>query len=188
MTLSKRERFTALVAGLILGALLLDRAVFSPLLQRFDAAGAELNDATAALTDAEALFDKSQRARRRWRELAGDSLRADPSAAESQLLNRVRDWAQAAGLTLTSLKPERIEREKEYQKLTIRATANATLSQAARFLYSIESADIPVRVTDLQLTARRDGNDDLTLQLGVATIFLPPETNRPAAGNTGGPR
>jgi hypothetical protein len=183
--MSKRERMIGLVAGGVLGLLALDQILLSPLLARLDAADLRVNEAQIGLADARKLFQGDLQGRRDWNTMAGESLKLDAPAAESQLLNAVRDWAQAAGLGLTSLKPERNEKEQGYQKLTIRATATGSMRQASRFLQSVQSADIPVRVSDIQIASRKEGTDDLTLNLGLSTIYLPPEPAQGAGGGAG---
>jgi hypothetical protein len=183
--MSKRERMVGLIAGGVLGVLALDQLLVSPLLARKADADQRL---TAALDDqkrATQVFQRDLARRREWKEIAGESLKVDAPAAESQLLNRVRDWAQEAGLGLTSLKPERNDREQGYQKLTIRATGTGTMRQTSRFLQSVQNADIPIRVNELQLTARREGTDDLNVSIAVATIYLPPEAPGTAGGAGG---
>lgn len=182
--MSKRERMIALIAGGVLGVLALDQLLVSPLLARKADAEQRLENAIRDQARATQVFERDLVRRREWRDIAGQSLKVDAPAAESQVLNRVRDWAQEAGLSLTSLKPEPNAREQGYQKLTIRATATGTMRQTSRFLQSVQNADIPVRINELQLTARREGADDLNVSVAVATIYLPPEAPGPAGGAT----
>ena len=52
------------------------------------------------------------------------------------------------------------------------------MSQVGRFLYRIQTATVPVRITDLTINSRKEGTDDLAVQLGIATIYLPPDTDK----------
>ncbi len=178
--MSKREKRMGIIAGIVIGALALDSTVISPLEARRKEANDRIADATAALVRADQLFQNDLRARRIWKELSGDSLRPDASTAESQVLNAARRWAQDAGLTLTSLKPERSEREQGFVKITVRATGTGSLRRVARFLYSVQNADIPIRVSDIQIDSRNPLSDELSIQLGLATIYLPPEDSQNA--------
>jgi Tfp pilus assembly protein PilO len=184
--MSKRERMIGFLAAGVLGALALDQLLVTPLLARLDDANRRHDVAEQQLAQNQQWLDRDLNLRREWNRMAGESLKIDAPAAEGQLLNRVRDWAQDAGLSLTSLKPERPVREQGYQKLTIRATATGTMRQSSRFLLAIQNADIPVRVNDVQLTARREGTDDLALSVAVATIYLPPEAPGAAGSAAGG--
>lgn len=182
MKINKREKLFGIIAIVIAGALMLDSIFISPLLARLSDANKALASATEAHTDAQSLFNSEILARRKWNDMAGDTLKSDASTAEQQLLNRVRDWAGNADLALSSLKPERNEKEQTFDKVTIRATANGSMQQIGRFLFALNTSKVPVRVSDLQISSRKDGADDLMLQLGICTIY-----NEPEAPKTGQP-
>lgn len=173
--MNKREKRIGIVAGIVLGALVLDSMLISPLLERRSDANTRIDNVTFDLAKADQLFQNDTRAQRVWKEMSGDSLQPDTSTAESQVLNAARRWAQDAGLTLTSLKPERNEREQGFVKITVRATGTGTMRRVAQFLYAVQNADIPIRVSDIQIDSRSPNSDELTFQLGLATIYLPPQ-------------
>jgi hypothetical protein len=54
------------------------------------------------------------------------------------------------------------------------------MGQIGRFLYRLQTANIPVRIVDMTINSRRDGADDLAIVLGVSTIYLAPEPEKPA--------
>lgn len=182
MAMSPRERWIAIGLGVVVGAYALDAVLLSPLTERLTVADKAVTDGTRELNEANALFANQRRANDLWKQLTGTTLKGDAPSAESQLLNRVRDVAANAGLTLDSLKPERTEREKDFQRLTYRAATTGTMRQTARFLDALRTADIPLRITDVQIASRKDGADDLTMQAGIATIYvLPPEPAKAGA-------
>lgn len=186
MKLSKRERIIAIVVVAVVTLFIIDQVFLSPLLERLSIANRSIQDGQLALKNADALRQNSVRAQRNWTEIAGDTLKRDASTAEQQLLNRIQDWAQNSNLALTSLKPERNEKEKDFDKVTIRTSANGSMSQIGRFLFALKDSRVPVRVSDLQITSRRDGTDDLTVQLGISTIYLQPEPAKNGAQAVGG--
>lgn len=173
--LSKREKTIGIIAGVVVAALAIDSVILTPLLERKALADDQIANARRDLDAAIKLIANDQRARENWSRMAGQTLLADAPGAEGQLLNATRSWGEASGLSITTLRPERNEREQGYQKITIRVTATGTMQQVARFLYAIQTAKIPVRVSDMQLTARKEGTDDLSVNIGLATIYLPPE-------------
>jgi hypothetical protein len=174
--MNKRERYIGIAAAAVVGILVLDQVLVSPLLERWTDADARIELATLDRERADRLVTASKRANRTWNEMIGTHLQRDASEAESQVLNSVREWAQEAGMTLSSLKPERTEKEKDFFKITFRATGGGSMSQVGRFLWRIETAAVPVRVTDVTITSRKAGTDDLNIQLGIATSYLAPET------------
>jgi hypothetical protein len=92
----------------------------------------------------------------------------------------VQRWAQESGITLSSLKPDRPESEKQFQKITIRATGSASMQSIARFLNRIQTSPKPLRISDIQITSHKEGTDELAIHIGVSTLFLAPEVPKPA--------
>lgn len=180
MTLNKRERYVAIAAGAVLGLLAVDQLFLSPLLSRLSAATASVDALSREKRDADGLIQNEQRARTRWKEIAADTLKSDSSAAEGQLLNNVREWARSADLSLNSIKPERSERQQGFEKITLRAVGNGSMHQIGRFLHSVQTSNVPVRISDFQINTRKEGTDELSLQVGLSTIFQLPDEKAPA--------
>lgn len=185
MNLSKREKIVAVVAGLVVGALALDQLLITPQFKRLDDANMLIKLHEEDLQKADSTFSSDLAARRRWKEMAGNGFKADASAAEGQLLDRVREAAQGAGLSVQSFKPERSERVGGFYRITLRITATGSTSRVTRFLHAMQTSKIPLKVMDLQISSRKDGTDDLAIQLGIATIFeAPPLPQKVASRGT----
>ena len=183
MVLSRREKYIAIITSVIVAVPVLHSYVVSPLMTRLAVLDADILAAQQELERTGRLFETSKAARREWAAMARGALAEDRPRAESQILNNVREWAQESGISLSSLKPEREEKEKDFQKITFRATCGGSMSQIGRFLHRIQTATIPVRITDLQLSSQRDGEDQLTLSVALATIYMPPQSDRPAGAS-----
>lgn len=173
MKLSKRERIIAIVAAAVVGLLALDRFVLTPWFDARTQLASQLETARAEAARAEQVFDNLRRANRRWADLAGDTLHVEASAAEGQLLNALRDWADDSGLTLSAVRPDRGAGTHGFERITIRASGAGGMRQVSRFLWRLHTTDIPARLDEMQIAARRPGTDDLTLQFAVSTIYLP---------------
>ena len=46
------------------------------------------------------------------------------------------------------------------------------MQQIARFLWHIQTANIPVRISELTLSTRKEGTDDLQLSMTLATMLF----------------
>lgn len=180
MILSKRERMAAVVTMVAVGLLAVDYYALEPLFAYRDQLEVEKGTQSGLMQKSSRLLANKTELRRKWGEMTTSGLSGDPSAAESRVLHGVRDWAQEAGLSLSSLKPDRTEHDKLFHKIVFRATATGNMSQISQFLWKIQTAPIPVRVTDMQLSARKEGTDDLSLQIGISTLYLAPEPEKKA--------
>jgi hypothetical protein len=183
VVLSKREQYIGIAAAGALIVLCLDHFALDPLLTSRDRVEAEIRACQLQHQKVQRLFKTRSRKSRAWSEMLNKGLqRKDASEAESQILNRIRDWAQESGMALSSLKPERTEKEKSFQKSTFRATGTGGMAEITRFLWMIQTADIPICVNDLQLNARKEATDDLVAQMVISTIYLPVSPEGEPAG------
>ncbi|HMB96345.1 MAG TPA: hypothetical protein VKK61_09925 [Tepidisphaeraceae bacterium] len=174
MVVSKRERYVAIFAGAVVGLLLLDRVVITPLFTQREDLSSSIDAAQQKLAHDEQVMFTQRRLGGEWSGVVNGGLKQDASTAESQVLNSLREWSQEAGLAVGSMRPERSgEKEKDFFKITFRATGSGSMDEVSRFIWQIQTAKIPVHITDLTITSK-EGSDELSLSLGVATIYLPP--------------
>ena len=191
MILSRRERLLIAATLIAVAALVLVRYAVTPLLDARDAAEARKQGLLDEMDRARGLLAHERRLSPEWRAMTAAGLRRDPTEAESQVLHAVGDWAMEAGLRLSSLKPERVSEKKHLQEINFQATGTGSMNAVARFLWRVETAGIPIRLKELQLGSRKEGTDDLTLQLRLSTLYQAtpppaPTSGAAAASSTGG--
>ena len=188
MVASKRERIIGLVTAGVLAVLALDRLVLTPLTDRRTRLGEDIAKAELELQEADGLFKNNKRMTQKWNVMLAGGLKSDVPESQVQALHALRDWAQESGLPpLMLLKPDRVDTQKQFQIVTIKATAAGSMRSISEFLWRIQESDIPLRVTDMQISTRKEGTDDLMLQLGLSTLCLAPEPT-PGGGGGGGGR
>jgi len=186
--LSKRERYLLWAAVAVLGVLVVDKLVLTPIQERRTAIQRATEQAVAELDRARARFAQRRRLAPLWRSMTNGTLRLDPAEAESRLLHAARDWSQEAGLSLSSIRPERTVNREDMLEMTFQAAGTGPMRAVAGFLWRLETADFPVRVTELQLGTRKEGADDLSLHLRLSTLAQPPQsaaealTHKPVGG------
>jgi hypothetical protein len=191
VVLNKRERIIALVTGGVIALLAADRLVLTPLVERSSRVTSDLGVANAELARAEQLFRNAPRMNQRWNQMIAAGMKPEVTESESQGLRALYDWAQASGVTVQSLQPDRVERplpQKEFRQVTLRATGTGSLSAVGKLLWRVQTAPIPMRVTSLDLNSRKEGTDDLTVTLTVSTlVYMPPAIASAAGATPGGP-
>jgi len=179
VVLSKRERYVVWATLAAAGIFALDRLVYTPLMAQWADIEGRTTTAQLELIDANKLIKESRLKNRAWAAMIGKRLPRDASEAESQIFSSVRDWASESRLSLSSVKPERNEKEQDFYRITFRATAGGNMAQVSRFLYHIQTSGVPARITDITITTRKEGTDELTLNLGIATLYPVPESEKP---------
>jgi Tfp pilus assembly protein PilO len=174
VVLSKRERWIAAVTGAALSVLLLDHFVVEPLLERKNDLDAKISLAQLDAEKNRKLFATRSRLSKEWMQLVGRGLPPD----ETRVLQDLGRWAQDSGMNLPIVNPSRPEREKDFYRITIRLTGTGGMSQIGHFLYRIQTATVPIRITDLTMSSRKEGSDDLQVTMGVSTIYPIPDAER----------
>ncbi|HEV8292329.1 MAG TPA: hypothetical protein VGP94_10410, partial [Tepidisphaeraceae bacterium] len=134
MILSRRERYIVIGTVVVVGFLGLDQLVLTPLFDRREVVQAQTTQRLEELARANALFTNRTRLNRKWTEMSGTTLKTDGSTAESQIMRALSDWAVEAGLNLSSAKPERAEKERQFMKITFRANATGNMAAISRFM------------------------------------------------------
>ena len=180
MILTKRERNIAI--GVAAAALLfaLDQYLLSPYFDQRKFITDGTTKAQVQWAKGTKTLNSQRKLKPVWADIIAGGLKTDASDAESQALNAVREWAQDAGVILTALKPERASQEGKFQVISFHVTGTGPMRAISRLTWAMETAPIPVRVNDLQLTPRKEGTDDLQVQMSVSTLsVMPGEAEKP---------
>ena len=109
-------------------------------------------------------------------------LKRPTGEAESAVFHALREWSQESRLTLSSVKPGKATTQGDLVALTFQVAGTGPMRSVAGFLWRVENARLPVRIEQLQLGSRKDGEDDLSLQLRLSAICLPPAGDVSGAG------
>jgi hypothetical protein len=109
------------------------------------------------------------------------------SEAENQVLAAAERWRQYSQMAMESIKPEKSAakdpKEKRFLTSTFRFRGMGGIGNVINFVAALNAAEIPVRLTEIQLDARREGFNDLNVVMVFATTYFAPETPpRPGAG------
>jgi hypothetical protein len=182
VVLSKRERYIAIATVSVIGLIMLWQFFIGPELDHSSELSAKIKDDRTQLDNADKLFTASRQAGKKWSVMMAGPLKTNASEAESQVLRMIQGWMTEAGLSNVSInKPDKSEKEKDFSKMTVRATGTGGMNNIGNFLFKIQTANIPVKVTDVTLSTHKEGNDDLSIQVGVATMYLSPDDRKPGA-------
>ena len=177
MVLSRRERYVLIgtvIVVVAVVALVLDRFVLTSVPpEGLSETEAQKPDAPSEANQAETLLANRRQMAPKWREMLKSGMKGDPAAAESQVLHAIRDWAEASGLTMSLIKPDRLTEKTRLPEIAFQAAGTGTMDSVRGLLWRIQTASIPIKVTELQLTARKEGTDDLTVQLRLSTVYVP---------------
>jgi hypothetical protein len=176
VVLSKRERYIAIATICTLGLLIFYFVLIDPEIDTKTALGTKIDEAQLIWDNGTNAETRARNFGKDWNARIAGPLKSNSSDAASQLLPAVDKWAKEAGMSNLSInQPDRSDKEKDFAKFTLRATAKCNMKQLGAFMYRIQIATIPVRITDLTVSTPKEGTDELIVQMGISTIFLSPE-------------
>ena len=184
MILAKRERYIAIVTFVMLGVLLFDRYLLTPYYDHRARLVAEKQVLADDLSRAHNLFTHRKEVSSQWETMLQSGLMFDAVSAENVTLNALGTWARESGATLVSLTPQRGSQRGRVREVTLQAVCAGPMSAIANFLLRVETTALPVKISDLQLTANKEGSDDLTLQVRVAALYLAQAPGEPSGAIT----
>jgi hypothetical protein len=184
MDLSKRETYIGVAAVVAVAVLAADRLVITPVLDAKEALEVERDRLVLQMEEASRLFERRRLMARKWRELTAGGLTDDPAEAESRLFHATHDWAEDVGLTLSAQRPERTDQDGRVHQIKFMTSGSGRMEAVARLLWRMETTELPLRISEVQIGSRRDGADDLSLQLMASTLYLEPEATAPAQEET----
>jgi hypothetical protein len=98
---SNRQRYLSFAVAVAAGIFTLDRLVIRPYLGHRTGLVAERQDKQKRVTDARQVLQREKELRKTMAEM-GDSLKAEPSDAEGQVLHSLQEWKQQSGLANAS--------------------------------------------------------------------------------------
>jgi hypothetical protein len=176
MNPANRQRLLLILAGTVIALLLGDRMILQPLLRGWKERAARIAELEKQITQGKALLDRADSLQTRWHLMETNTLPAEISGAESQLLRGFERWSAGTSITISSLQPQWKRNEDDYMTLEYRADAAGTTESLARFLYNLEKDPMGLRVESMQLISRDDRGQNISLGLVVSGLLLnPPE-------------
>jgi hypothetical protein len=181
VNLSHRERLIAIAALASLLLLLFDHYVLTPVMDSREQLRLDAETLAGRTEDARGLFQKSKRLARLWGAMNQEGLKDEAGQAESQVLHALRDWAEESGLSLSSVKPERTEGGGDLRQIDFRAAGTGTMRAVSRFLFEMQSSELPLHIQDMQVGSHTEGQDDLSLQVHFSTLYVASANQTPAA-------
>jgi hypothetical protein len=185
MALSSRERYISVAVLLASGIFAMDRLGFSPYLERRRALVEDMETRNKQMTDAQQLLQRERELRQLLTGMGG-SLKADASAVEGQLLHLLHEWQQQAGVGGASFQRVLALEAHGFTHLKFHISAAGPMPAIAMLVYRVETAPIPLRVDDLHVTPKREGGDELQVQLTVSTLGRKPNAGPQERGASRG--
>lgn len=174
-SLPNRQRWLALIAGMGLLLLALDRVLFTPLINTWQAHAKEIVGLQKSVTNGHSTIDRATQTQQVWAGMLSGALPRDTAQAEHDLITAFDRWGHACDIEIGSIKPQwKRGATDRYSLLECRVDASGSLARLSRFLYELEKSPLALRIDSVELTARDDNGQKLGLSLVVSGLRLVP--------------
>jgi Tfp pilus assembly protein PilO len=170
--IDNRQKALALVAISAVALLAGDRLLITPLTGLWKGCASRISELRGNIDQGTSLLAREQAIRGRWAGMRKSVLPADASAAESKVLTAVERWTRVSGITFTSIKPQWKQNADDYKTLECRVDATGDMESITRFIYELERDPLALRVEDLELSARDDNGQQISLGLRFTALVL----------------
>jgi hypothetical protein len=154
MTPQQRLLVLKIAAAAIVGLLLADRMIISPLSARWHEQSDRIDALKAKVQRGRQLIDREDSIRTHWADMVRANLPEEVAAAENQAFKAVGRWARDSQITFTSLTPQWQTHDGGYKTLECRVSADGNQATIGRFIYELETDSIPVNLAECELTTR----------------------------------
>lgn len=172
MEIKNRQKLLVIAAVLGVAFLLGDKMVVTPLMASWDARSRQIAELTKQVKQGSLLVSRDAVLRDRWENMRTNMLAADVSFAENEVLTAFERWSKESGISISSIKPQWKQAGEDFMTLECRADAFGTIQAVTRFLYEVEKDPLALRVEALEVSARDNDGQQLTVGLQVTGLQL----------------
>jgi len=170
--IDNRQKSLAIVAIAAVVLFAGDKLIFTPLTELWKEHSRRITELRASLDQGNGVLAHELSIRDRWDKLQKSALPTDGSETESKVLTAVERWTRDSGLSLSAIKPQWKQNADDYKTLECRVDATGDIESLTHFLDDLERDPLAVRVEDLELSARDDGGQQLSLGVRFSALVL----------------
>ncbi|MBU2540441.1 MAG: type 4a pilus biogenesis protein PilO [Candidatus Omnitrophica bacterium] len=91
----------------------------------------------------------------------------------ARLLSEIESIAKEAGVNILNLRPHEIEDKRFYKRFLIELKSEGTSQQILRFIFSLESSQLLLRIEKFNLSSRISKGNLLNATLTVSRVAIP---------------
>ncbi len=172
MKIENRQKLLVILAVTAFALLIGDKIIFTPLVKSWKARSETISELRRQVTKGESLVAREQVVRDRWAQMQREMLPTETSLAEQQVLKAFDSWAQRSGVSVNSITPQWKRDSDDYMTLECRVDAAGDLETLSQFIYNVEKDTMALKLESVELSARDNNGQQLTLGLQVSGVAL----------------
>jgi Tfp pilus assembly protein PilO len=176
MKIQNRQQFLIVLTAIALALLIGNSLIYEPIVKLWKSREATVVQMRQQVSEGKLLVRREASIRSRWAQIQTNSLPNNASLAEQKVLKAFDNFARNSGVTVNSVTPQWQNDEDDYSTLDCRVEASGDLQTLTQFIYAIENDPMSLQIETIQLAARDDQGQELTLGLQVSGLALVSKT------------
>ncbi len=172
MGIKNRQQLLVILAAVGAALLIGDRLVLSPLIAGWQVRSKQIAELTKQVKQGSLLVSRDSVIRDRWDQMRNGTLPEEVSAAENEVLRAFERWSQESRISISSIKPQWKRTGDDFMTLECRADAFGSIQAVTRFLYEVEKDPLALRVEAVEIAARDNDGQQLSVGLQVSGLQL----------------
>lgn len=174
MRIENRQKMLTFVAAAAIALLVGDRVIYGPLAKAWKERTVRIAELRKQVTQGKLMIERERAIRERWQQMRTNTLPSDPSLAEQRVFKAFENWSRMSRINITAIRPQWKQGGEDYRTLECRVDATGSLDTVCRFLYEIEKDPLALKLESVELSARDNTGQQLTLGLLVSGLLLNP--------------
>ena len=170
MKIETRQQFLIVLTIAVAALFFSERLIYEPLAGWWSAREQKVVALRKQVQDGRRLLQREQAIRDGWDRMRTNTLPADTSLAEQQVLKAFDNWSQDSYVSITGLTPQWNNDATNYLTVDWRVEASGDLGALTRFLYDAEQGSMALKLESVDLSAKDDTGQQLTLGLQVSGL------------------
>jgi Tfp pilus assembly protein PilO len=175
MALTDRERKIMIMAVSAVLILVANQYVLSPVMEKRDEVKQTRIELAEQVEQSLASLERKKVLRQRWVQMQENGLGSDVQRAESMIYRFLEETSARSGLEVGSIQPDRRQVQEKLGEIDFVISGTGSMSSVIRFLWNLETAQIPLRIKSYQLGSKNETGQEMTLQLELSTVYLQDE-------------
>ena len=172
--LSQRERTILYATAMVVGLVLLDRLVLSPILSKIN----ELNETISSHEEAieQSMLIVTQEKRIKEESDQYISFLSQPKTEEKEVtafLKEVENLAKQSSVYLIDIKPSGKDVDGDAMRYFVKLNFEAQMEQVFNFFYGVTNFEKLIKIEDYQIKPKTEGSSVVTCTISISKAMVP---------------
>jgi Tfp pilus assembly protein PilO len=172
MKIENRQQFLIVLVAIAAGLFLGDNLIYEPMAKWWSARQQRIVELRKKVSEGNLLIRRDAALRGRWNDWRANALPGNTSQAEQQLFKSLDNWSRETGVAISGIMPQWKNDSDDYMTLNCRVEAAGNLETLSRFLFDIEKDPMALKVDSVELSAKDNTGQQLTLGLQISGLVL----------------